>query len=458
MIRQKIRQIAELFGKTRANKSLFIIFDLWISLVVFYRLFFQIRPYDTPDWFPISELYLTGFHKSGIIYLIAFWILLLVVLLKIKRINEWLVILSSWALIVFGNLMQGGFVKGFLEPFYAAGNQIYSDAINVQNWRTWLAGFNANQLTFLGHTQTHPPFAVLLHNIFLSPSNNQIATMAIGMSVLSMCTIPLLMVILRLFQVDLVKRKTILLLFSVIPAVNIYSIICLDGVILTTATIFLLGMIILLRKPEKKFLGILLMVLGFITTSMLNYGVLFLLGAGGLAGLYEIIKSKKFTIFIGLLVCVLSFVGLFLLLKYGFNYDYIQSFLVASKQENIFSINFIYDIRNYGLTRFEGVSEIALFFSFPILAILTIDVLNFKKNKNFFKSDHLAVAFSGILTLLFVFIIGTYKTGETTRSCLFIYPFLMMLLLNKDDNDYLWMILFAALQTSVMQIFFGFYW
>lgn len=458
MFKQKIRQIAAFFGKARANKPLLIIFGLWVALVIFYRLFFQIRPYDTPDWFPISELYLTGFHKSGIIYLIAFWILLLVVLANLKKINEWLVILTGWALIVLGNLMQGGFVKGFLEPFYAAGNQIYSDAINVQNWVTWLAGFNANQLTFLGHTETHPPFAVLLHNIFLSPSNNQLATMAIGMSVLSMCTIPLLMVIFRLFQMDVVKRKTILLLFSVIPAVNIYSIICLDSVILTTATIFLLGMIVLLRKPEKKLLGIALMVIGFITTSMLNYGVLFLLGAGGLAGIYEIIKSKKFTIFVGLLVCVLSFVGLYLILKYGFNYDYIQSFLIASRQENIFSISFLYDIRNYGLTRFEDVSEIALFLSFPILALLTKDVLNFKKNKDFYKKDHLAVAFSGILTLLFVFLIGTYKTGETTRSCLFIYPFLFLLLLNKDQDDFLWMVILAAIQTSVMQIFFGFYW
>lgn len=52
---------------------------------------------------------------------------------------------SGWALIVLGNLMQGGFVEAFLKPFYASSNQYYSDAILVQNWRDWLANFNLNQ-------------------------------------------------------------------------------------------------------------------------------------------------------------------------------------------------------------------------------------------------------------------------------------------------------------------------
>jgi len=458
MIKQKMRQVVEFFNKARANKPLLIIFSSWVFLVIFYRLFFQIRPYDTPDWFPISELYLTGFHQKGFVFFVLFWIILPVVLLNIKKLNEVLVIFSGWALIVLGNLMQGGFLKGFLEPFYAAQNQFYNDATLVYNWREWLAAFNTNQTLLLGHTQTHPPFAVLLHNIFLSPTNDKLTVLAIGFSVLSMCTIPLLMIILKLFQVDVQKRKYILLLFSIVPAINVYSIVCLDSVLLTTSTIFLLGIIIILRKPELKILGVALMLAGFITTSLLNYGSLFLLGAGGLLSLYEIFKYKKFTILIGLIICVLTFTGLFFIMKYELHYDYIQSFLTASKQEKILTTATISHFRNYVLTRFEDVSEIALFSSFAVLAIFAMDGLHFKPIKKLFTRDDLIVAYAGIITLLGVFISGAYMTGETTRSCLFIIPFIFMLLLNKNEHDYKWMIFLAALQTSIMQIFFGFYW
>ncbi len=52
--------------------------------------------------------------------------------------------LAGLALIIFGNLMQGGFITPFLRSFYAEINQYNSDAIMVDNWRNWLAGFNEN--------------------------------------------------------------------------------------------------------------------------------------------------------------------------------------------------------------------------------------------------------------------------------------------------------------------------
>ncbi len=41
MIKQKLCRIAKLFGKARPNKALIILFGLWVSLVSFYRLFFE---------------------------------------------------------------------------------------------------------------------------------------------------------------------------------------------------------------------------------------------------------------------------------------------------------------------------------------------------------------------------------------------------------------------------------
>ncbi len=40
-------------------------------------------------------------------------------------------------------------------------------------------------------------------------------------------------------------------------------------------------------------------------------------------------------------------------------------------------------------------------------------------------SDLSALSFLGCLTLIAMFLSGAYRTGETARACLFIFPFLL---------------------------------
>jgi energy-converting hydrogenase Eha subunit C len=72
----------------------------------------------------------------------------------------------------------------------------------------------------------------------------------------------------------------------------------LDGIILTTSTIFLLGLVIVLENPKEKWIGVSLLVIGLIGTSLLTYGSLFSLSI------------------------------VLLILKFGFHYDHLEGFLL----------------------------------------------------------------------------------------------------------------------------------
>lgn len=227
---------------------------------------------------------------------------------------------------------------------------------------------------------------------------------------------------------------------------------------MTTSSLFLLGIVLIIRDSEKKFLGVALMAIGFVATNLLTYGGLFLLGVGGLIVLFDFFKNKKTVGFIGLLISVLTFLGVLLILKNGFHYDHIEGFFVSSKIENPNGFRLFSNPGNYLLTRIENISEIGFFLSFAILSILAISSFNLKFWRKLFNNDFIMIAILSLITLLLVFLTGAYRTGETARACLFIYPFLLLLLINKDTSDYSWMILFAGIQTSIMQIFFGYYW
>src|SRR5207249_5541223 len=126
--------------------------------------------------------------------------------------------------------------------------------------------FNANQPTLLVHARTHPPFAVLIHYLFLHISGNNLNFLSIVFVLFSSLSIILVWNIFRVVQVPLEERNLLAVLFSVIPAVNIYSAVSLDGVILTCATLFLFGNVILLQEEHISTTGLISMILGLTIT------------------------------------------------------------------------------------------------------------------------------------------------------------------------------------------------
>jgi hypothetical protein len=428
---------------------------VWGILLVVYRKILHPIPnlIDVPRWFPVFQFIGPNLNITGIPYAILFVILLGFTIWIFDRIKDYFIGCIGCVLIVLGNLVQGNFYKAFIFPLLGSIDQYYYDAIRIGNWHFWLATFNANQPDLALHSQTHPPFAVLLQKFFLDFTGEQTAGLAILLTLSSLIAVFLVMYILRCLQVEPQRRKRLLLLFCVLPAINIYSIVSLDAVILTTSTLFLLGLVVVLENPKKKWLGTCLMVAGFGGTSALTYGSLFLAGVGLLVAVYEIAVDKRWNVFIGMAITLFLFGLAILIMKLGIHYDHIQGFLTASKIENPNGFRLLSDPINYLLTRFDDISEILFFLSFGVLAVLF--PIDWRKSKS---SHSFWVAMSGIFVLLLMFLSGAFRTGETARACLFIYPYLLLLLIDLNPEMVKKLAVLAGAQTILMQFAGSFFW
>ncbi|MHA1764519.1 MAG: hypothetical protein ACTSYC_12300, partial [Promethearchaeota archaeon] len=142
-----------------------------------------------------------------------------------------------------------------------------------------------------------------------------------------------------------------------------------------------------------------------------------------------------------------------------FDYNYINSFLIASISENPEGFRLLADPIDYIFTRVENGLEIILFLG-PFLTFLFLkNMTKFKeKNRDLFKFTFLA-----FLSLIILFFAGVYRTGETARTCLYIYPFFLFPIAQLVDSNELKkieqrkLLILVFTQTLFMQ-FIGFYW
>ncbi|MBL6982781.1 MAG: hypothetical protein ISR58_16530, partial [Anaerolineales bacterium] len=145
------------------------------------------------------------------------------------------------------------------------------------------------------------------------------------------------------------------------------------------------------------------------------------------------------------------------LLGLYFGYSHFLGFIQACSFENPDGFRAISEPINYLFTRIENIAEIALFLSLGCLAVLfhpeQLEVRFLDIN-----DDWNAVSIIGIFVLLLLFISGAFRTGETARACLFIYPYIF-LAFRKIKNPLLTHItMIAGLQTIVMQLFGEYVW
>jgi hypothetical protein len=231
----------------------------------------------------------------------------------------------------------------------------------------------------------------------------------------------------------------------------------LDGLILTTSSLFLLGLIILTRKQEVVTAGLVLIIVGFILTNLLTYGGVFLLAVGGALGLINLAFKDELQIITATSVALLLFLILVNFMDRWLGYDHIQGFLIASFLENPKGFRGVVQPIKYLMTRIENVSEIALFLSFGCLATLfhrerlKVSLLDCRHNT-------IRIMLVGITVLLAMFLTGAFKTGETARSCLFIYPYLLLAFFNVTSAMLKDLIILAGMQTAAMQIFAYYFW
>lgn len=405
-------------------------------------------------FFPINLLRPT-IHIAGIPYAIAFIGILgwsAVYRPPKNALQAWLV---GLVLIVLGNLIQGGFDAGFCQPFVKGHDEYYDDAVKIANWQNWLREFNQIQPALQTHSQTHPPLAVLIHYWPLQLPGG-LTTLSLGFVFISSTSILLLCRILQSFGIDRMRAAQFGVLYAVLPAVNIYCAVSLDGVILTCATMALLGIVLLIRENNLR-LGVPVFLLGLGFTNALTFGALFLWLVAAIFAFIQWHRFRQCHLAMALLIAVAIGVGAHFLLLNCCNYNHVQALRTASHLENPGGFRgFAEPIRFIG-SRITDMAELAVFLSLGVLAVLVRRSrsnsmeANRSRDGDFYGATACAV-------LVIMFLTGAYKTGETARACLFFYPYAMLLLLNEPPLMVRSLTLFAGLQTAFMQFIGDYHW
>jgi hypothetical protein len=387
---------------------------------------------DTAEIFPLSMFFGPQIAWAGLPYAAVFIVgLWLARRLELSPERVWLL---GLALIVLGNLAQGGFHVGIVRPVYIWDRQYYNEAVRIGDWRVWLSSFTEIQETLNAHAQTHPPFAVLLHYMIGGR-----AAIGVVFTILTSLSIPLLWRTLRALRASPEKASLLAVLFAVIPAVNIYGAVSLDAIVMLTSTVFLLGLALLMRDDAWSWPAFWLFAGGALASNALNFGSLFLLAVAAAFAVRRpaVRRALALTVPLGVLCYVI--------LRAGFGYDHVTAFLNASRIENPDGFRAFAAPAHYWLTRLENVGNLAFFLSVPVLAALI-------------GRRPRPITLVALAVLVLMFLAGVYRTGETARACLFVYPFLFLSLTDLPEPFLRWLIPAAGIQTIIMQVVGNFSW
>ncbi len=383
----------------------------------------------------------------AVVTILAFFVFL-IVLDRLKYRTDLVVIFGT--LLILGSTLTHGWEFGFVRPIEGMGiaqAEYYNDALRIEDPSQFLVNFENIQPDLYTHSRTHPPGAVLFFyymDKFLTRPSYITITIAAFSAILS-----------GIFLNKLLRSKFdkqfsgfITFLFLLTPSIQIYYAASIDAVIAT----FLIGALsfFVIHNSVRSSLIVATFVL---LASFLSFGFIFILPV--IIG-YEFWRYKSFarsSLIIGILI-------IFYLLIYqltGFSYS--QSFFLAAALENPEGFRLIADPFNYFATRLEDIAELVFFFG-PFLSIFAL--LGLKK---FQRQDKLlTISVLGLGTLVLIFISGAYRTGETARSAIFIYPYLMLpaasyletMTLSKKLTYTVASLVFA--QTMIMQFVADFFW
>jgi hypothetical protein len=436
------------------SKTIALLLSGWALLIFANSILIRRYPF-TPLTFPISVFEGPSLHPSGLPYAALFLVALYLVLRRADR----LTLPKAWAagllLIVLGNLAQGSFTTAFYEPFTRGGHQYYSDAMGITGWREWIGQFNDIQPQLFVHSRTHPPFAVLIHYL-LSLAGGSLFVLAGAFVLLSSLAIPFVGKVMRSTGLDEKESSQLALLFSVVPAFNIYSAVSLDGVVAALSTIFLVGMVRIIKGGIDK-AGVLLLAAGILLTNMLTFAGVFLFATAFLLGARQRILAKRNDVLIVLAITLIVSGVCYLLMRSFLGYDHVEAFITASRIQNPHGFRAVANPIEYLMTRAENVTELIVFLSIGVAAVLLHrDYLRQKILD--INDDVTSIFLSAVTVLLAMFLSGAYKGGETARTCLFVYPYFVLMLRNVDAPVRRALVVAAGVQTVIMQSVGWYFW
>jgi hypothetical protein len=416
------------------------------------------RTFDTPLWFPFPQSPGLDFHVAGLPYAAAFMVVLV---WAASRREMHLGVLQAWivglALILLGNLIQGNADLAFRQPLISGHFQYYDNALKIRSWVEWLAHFNTEQRGLTLHSQTHPPFTVLFEYASLQIMGSRPLQMAAVVVFLASLSVPLVGAIAREADVKRGVADRLAVLFAVIPAINIYTAVSLDGIMLTAGAMFLLGLLMLMRRERFPAGGFALFAGGILLMNLLTFAGVFVLAVAGVISLVEALTRRGWRVLISTATAVV-FLGIVLLCLLVFaHYNHVEAFLTASHIENPQGFRALSDPVNYLLTRLECVGELAFFLSVGCLAWF------FRRGGRdrivrARDSAGVSVAFIGLGILGLMYLAGFNRVGETARTSMFIYPFIVLLLAQAEGEQVRDLTILAGIQTMLMQLLSSYFW
>lgn len=402
--------------------------------------------------FPISVIYPNQFLWSGFVFAFLFLISGILAFKYAEKLNVFLLFLVAVLLVLLGNLSQGNFDIAFLQPFYLKGRQYYTDAVAITDGTIWLRDFSKNLEHFQLHTKTHPPFVTLLHYWILQASN--IETLAIVFFAVGCLSFPLFYKILYYLGFNETRRKWLLLLFAVVPSINIYLLVSVDALVLASTLVFLLGLSRIFYKKGVDSLSFLLMVAGLMMTNLLSFSGLFLFAFLGCLSFYYLLKRQWSFVWLSIMIAIVFVLVLVFIFSIS-GYNHWQTFLLASHSENPDGFRLFHQPFVYLMTRLEDVGEIFLLLSFGFLAVL------FSKKSGaqvWGSTNNNILFFSAVTALSAMLLTGAYGTGETARACLFMVPYFLILLKDINTDNFRTLFYLCLFQTFGMQMIGNFYW
>lgn len=317
------------------------------------------------------------------------------------------------ALLILGTNLVHGWDGGFVQPISGGGLngiQYYHDAVRVTDPGAFFRGFAQIQPNLGVHSRTHPPGAVLVIYLLLQVLQDP---GAVGLALALVSTVvsgASFYGLLRRERLPEELRGYAVSLYLLTPAVQVYYAASIDALL---AALLLGALYCVLNRRRGLAVAAVLLLYG---ASLLSFGALFALPV--LAGL---VAMRRVTLPRGAAV-LLALVGLHGIVYAATGFDYLRSFRIASVLENPQGFRLLSEPVGYAITRVQGVLEILVYFG-PFLALLAARGVRALRTG---LPELWPLAPLGAGTLLAMFATGAFRTGETGRACLFVYPYVLL--------------------------------
>ncbi|MFZ5896902.1 MAG: hypothetical protein ACOY0T_37945 [Myxococcota bacterium] len=352
---------------------------------------------------------------------------------------------ASAALLLAGSNLLQGCADALITPTVGKG-MYWAEAVNVPTALEFLRTFNDRQLELGVHGRTHPPGAILtyyfLYRVFSQPALVSLAVGFVGFFGTGLLVYRMLR---ANASVAAATSATALLLF--LPAVQVYFVSSLDAVICFsfTATLY----------ASYRWHGIVRDLGTAVTIALsmlLSFAFLWLLAT---LICFELRTRRELRRLVAPIcapiICVLG-------LEYLTGFDWCRALRTATLRENPGGFWLVANPGTYFFTRLEGIAELVLFAS-PPLVYEWVKRLRQETRP----SDFVTLSKIGLAVLLSTFLTGAFKTGETARACSFIYPLVVLPLASCAPNRAAFennrqLLIALVIQTVVMQLFGSYYW